>query len=352
MLYYKKFLRTGLLSIEPQSGHIKAWVGGINHKHFKFDHAKQGTRQVGSTFKPFLYATAIDQLKYSPCDTISDSYYCIPEGRHGNLKDWCPKNANGKYKGMISLKSALANSINTVSAKLIDKVGPKNVIQMAHNLGVTSDIPEFPSICLGTPELSLYEMVNSYSTLANMGQYIKPSIISRIEDKNGTVLYQNVPETKDVLSEESAYVTVKVMEGVTKYGSGARLRTGKNTWGNAYKKGIITGHPYQFTNDIAGKTGTTQNNSDGWFMGMVPNLVTGVWVGADDRSVHFRTTEYGQGATMALPIWAQYMKSCYTNKDLNISQEPFKEPENLSIEVDCKKWAEENEENSDDNPDF
>ena len=352
MLYYKKFLRSGLLSIEPQTGNVKAWVGGINHKHFKFDHAKQGTRQVGSTFKPFLYATAIDQLKYSPCDTISDSYYCIPEGRHGNLKDWCPKNANGKYKGMISLKSALANSINTVSAKLIDKVGPKNVVQMAHNLGIKSDIPEFPSICLGTPELSLFEMVNSYSTLANMGQYIKPTIISRIEDKNGTVLYQNVPETKDVLSEESAYVTVKVMEGVTKYGSGARLRTGKNTWSNAYRKGIITGHPYEFKNDIAGKTGTTQNNSDGWFMGMVPNLVTGVWVGADDRAVHFRTTEYGQGATMALPIWAQYMKSCYTNKELNISQESFKEPENLSIEVDCKKRAQENEDNSDEDPDF
>jgi len=352
MLYYKKFLRTGLLSIEPQTGYVKAWVGGINHKYFKYDHAKQGRRQVGSTFKPFLYATAIDQLKYSPCDTLSDSFTCIPEGRYGILEDWCPKNANGKYSGTISLKSALAKSINTISVQLINKVGPKNVVQMAHSLGVKSEIPELPSICLGTPELSLYEMVNSYSTLANMGQYIKPTIISRIEDKNETILYQNVPETKDVLSEESAYVTVKVMEGVTKYGSGARLRTSKNTWSNAYKKGIVTGHPYQFTNDIAGKTGTTQNNSDGWFMGMVPNLVTGVWVGAEDRSVHFRTTEYGQGATMALPIWAQYMKSCYSNKELNISQEPFKEPENLSIEVDCKKWAENNEENSDDTPDF
>ena len=352
MIYYKKFLHAGLLSIEPQTGHVKAWVGGIDHKHFKYDHAKQGKRQVGSTFKPFVYATAIDQLKYSPCDTISDSYFCIPEGRHGNLQDWCPKNSNGKYSGMVSLKSALANSINTISAKLIDKVGPKNVVQMAHNLGVKSDMPEFPSICLGTPELSLYEMVNSYSTLANMGQYIKPTIIARIEDKNGTVLYQNTPETKDVLSVESAYVTVKVMEGVTKYGSGARLRTAKNTWSNAYKKGIITGHPYQFTNDIAGKTGTTQNNSDGWFMGMVPNLVTGVWVGAEDRAVHFRTTEYGQGATMALPIWAQYMKSCYTVKDLNISQEPFQEPENLSIEVDCKKWAEKGDDDTNGDPDF
>jgi len=347
MLYYKKFLRTGLLSIEPQNGHVKAWVGGINHKHFKYDHAKQGKRQVGSTFKPFVYATAIDQLKYSPCDTLPDAYFCIPEGRHGNLQDWCPKNANGKYSGMVSLKSALAKSINTISARLMDKVGPKNVAQMTYNLGVKSEIPEYPSICLGTPELSLYEMVNSYSTLANMGQYIKPTIISSIKDKNGVILYQNIPETKDVLSEESAYVTVKVMEGVTKYGSGARLRTGKNTWSNAYKKGIITGHPYEFTNDIAGKTGTTQNNSDGWFMGMVPNLVTGVWVGAEDRAVHFGNTAYGQGATMALPIWAQYMKSCYKEKELNISQEPFKKPENLSIEVDCKKWTEKSNEDDD-----
>ena len=352
MLYYKKFLRTGLLSMEPQTGYVKAWVGGINHKYFKYDHAKQGKRQVGSTFKPILYATAIDQLKYSPCDTISDSYYCIAEGRYGILEDWCPKNANGKYSGMISLKSALAKSINTISAKLIDRVGPKNVIQMAHNLGIKNDIPEMPSIALGTPELSLYEMVNSYSTLANMGQYIKPTIIERIEDKNGTILYQNVPETKDVLSEQSSYVTLKVMEGVTRYGSGARLRSRQNTWDPAYTKGIITGHPYKFTNDIAGKTGTTQNNSDGWFMGVVPNLVTGVWVGAEDRAVHFNNIKYGQGATMALPIWAQYMKNCYTEKDLNISQEPFKEPENLNIEVDCKKWAQENEVDSIDEPDF
>lgn len=342
MLYYKKFLRAGVLSIEPQTGHVKAWVGGIDHKHFKYDHAKQGRRQVGSTFKPFVYATAIDQLKYSPCDTLPDAYFCIPEGRHGNLEDWCPKNSDGEYKGMISLKSALAGSINTISARLMDKVGPKNVVKMAHSLGVKSDIPEFPSICLGTPELSLYEMTNSYSTLANMGQYIKPSIILRIEDKNGIVLHQNVPQTKDVLSKESAYVAVKLMEGVTRYGSGARLRSGKNTWNPVYKKGLVTGHPYQFTNDIAGKTGTTQNNSDGWFMGMVPNLVTGVWVGAEDRAVHFNRTAYGQGATMALPIWGQYMKSCYANKDLGVSEEPFEAPENISIEVDCDKWATQN----------
>lgn len=340
MLYYKNILRTGLLSIEPQSGHIKAWVGGINYTHFKYDHVWQGRRQVGSTFKPFLYTAAIDQLKYSPCDTLPDAYFCVPEGKFGILKDWCPKNSTGKYKGMISLKSALAGSVNTISARLMNDVGPKNTIAMAHNLGIKSEIEELPSIALGSVDLNLYEMVNAYSTIANMGQYIKPVIISRIEDKNGAVLYQEIPETKDVLSKESAYVAIKLMEGVTQYGSGQRLRSGKNTWNPVYKKGVVTGHPYQFTNPIAGKTGTTQNNSDGWFMGMVPNLVTGVWVGGDDRAVHFNSTAYGQGATMALPIWGLYMKSCYGVKDLNISKEDFEEPENLTIEVDCKKWKE------------
>lgn len=352
MLYYKKFLRTGMMAMEPQTGHIKAWVGGINHKYFKFDHVKQGKRQVGSTFKPFVYATAIDQLKLSPCDSLPDAYFCVPEGRHGNLKDWCPKNSSGKYRGMISLNAALANSVNTISARLMDKVGPKNIVQMAHNLGIKSNVPEYPSIALGTPELSVHEMVNAYSTLANMGQYISPTIITRIEDKNGTVLFQHIPETKDVLSKESAYVTLKLMEGVTKFGSGQRLRTSENKWNPLYTKKLITGHPYKFENDIAGKTGTTQNNSDGWFMGAVPNLVTGVWVGAEDRAVHFNTTLYGQGATMALPIWAQFMKSCYSNEDIGISSEPFKAPDQISIAVDCEKTGEEATVEDIENPDF
>ncbi len=343
MRYYKKFFRAGLLSLEPQTGHIKAWVGGINHKHFKYDAVKTQKRQVGSTFKPFLYLTAIDQLKMSPCETLPDAYYCVPKGRHGNLKNWCPKNSNGKYSGEdMSLLKALAQSVNSISARLMDMVGPKNVIDMVHKLGIKSNIEPYPSIALGTAELSLFEMVNAYGTIANMGQYVKPTIIIRIEDKNGTVLYQGVPETKDVLSSESAYATLKLMEGVTREGSGQRLRNGKNTWNSVYKKGIVTGHPYQFTNDIAGKTGTTQNNSDGWFMGIVPNLVTGVWVGAEDRAVHFKSTAYGQGATMALPIWAQYMKSCYTNEKIKISKSSFKKPENLNIEVDCGKWREQN----------
>lgn len=217
----------------------------------------------------------------------------------------------------------------------MDQVGPQPVVDMAKKLGVESDIPAVPAIALGTPDLSVYEMVAAYATFANKGVYNEPVLVTRIEDKNGTVLYQFTPKTKDVLSEEVAYVTTNLMQGVTEDGSGARLRTkGADQWNVVYKE-IITGYPYEFTNPIAGKTGTTQNNSDGWFMGMVPNLVTGVWVGADDRAAHFRNTAYGQGASMALPIWGLYMKSCYDDKTLDVSKADFERPQNLSIRVNC-----------------
>ncbi|MCC4212129.1 penicillin-binding protein 1A [Leeuwenhoekiella parthenopeia] len=334
ILYYKRFLRAGLLSMTPQTGEVKAWVGGIDYKHFQYDHVKTGRRQVGSTFKPFLYATAIDQLHLSPCDTIPDNPYCIPAGEMGTQRDWCPANSSGGYRGMVTLKEALANSINTVSARLMHRVGPNTVIDLIKKLGVdTKDIPSVPSIALGTADLSLFEMVSAYSAFANKGVHVEPQIVSTIVDKNGTVLYQSVPKAQDVLSKESAYVTVNLMEGVTQYGSGARLRSGAS---NDYMyKNVITGHPYAFKNPIAGKTGTTQNQSDGWFMGMVPNLVTGVWVGGDDRSIHFPGIRYGQGATMALPIWGSYMKKCYSQEDLKISQEAFERPEDLSIRIDC-----------------
>jgi len=334
IIYYKRFLRSGLMSITPQTGEVKAWVGGINYKHFQYDHVKTGKRQVGSTFKPFLYATAIDQLHLSPCDTLSNVPYCIPAGEMGLEEDWCPDNSGGEYGGMVSLKSALARSINTVSAKLMHKVGPRPVIDLAKKLGVdTRNIPEVPSIALGTADLSLFDMVSAYATFANQGVHINPQIVTTIVDKNGTILYQNVPQAADVLSKESSYVMLNLMEGVTKYGSGVRLRTGAN---NRYDfKNVITDYPYAFTNPIAGKTGTTQNQSDGWFMGIVPNLATGVWVGGEDRSVHFPTITMGQGATMALPIWAIYMKKNYALDSLKISKAEFERPEKLTIPVDC-----------------
>ncbi|WP_417884671.1 penicillin-binding protein 1A [Zunongwangia sp.] len=347
--YYKSFFQAGLMSMDPTTGEVKAWVGGSNFKHFKYDHVKQGKRQVGSTFKPFVYATAIDQLKMSPCDTLPLNRFTIPAGKYGNIKDWSPRNSGSGddvYVGMMSLKEALANSVNTVTARVIDKTTPHNVISLAGKLGIdTTNFPTGPAIALGTADISLYDMVSAYSTFANKGVRIDPVMITRIEDKNGTVLFQNVPKTHDVMSAEAAYVTVNLMEGVTKFGSGARLR-GNWAKGNSFYEKAVTGYPYDFKNPIAGKTGTTQNQSDGWFMGMVPNLVTGVWVGAEDRAVHFPGIRYGQGATMALPIWGLYMKKLYADKDMNISQEDFEKPEDLSIAIDCDTYGKKGNSNS------
>ena len=333
--YYKHFLRASMMSMHPKTGHVKAWVGGFNYKHFQYDQVYQGRRQIGSTFKPFLYATAIDQLRLSPCDILPDALFCIEPLKHGNVDAWCPKNSGNKYGQMRTLKNALANSVNTVSARLMDKVGPRPVINLARKMGITSYLPRVPSIALGTPDISLLEMVGAYSTFANKGIYVKPIMITRIEDKNGTVLFEVVPETTDVLSEESAYVTIDLLKGVTEAGSGIRLRhEGADQENYAYQN-VVTGYPYKFENPIAGKTGTTQNQSDGWFMGMVPNLVTGVWVGGEDRAVHFEDIAFGQGATMALPIWAMYMRGAYEIPELGISLEDFEAPEKLTIPIDC-----------------
>ena len=329
--YYKHFLQAGLMSMEPQTGQIKAWVGGINYKYFQYDHVGKGSRQVGSTFKPFVYATAIEQLGMSPCDTLLDAPFMIRKGRHHVTEDWEPRNSDNKYRGMMTLKKALANSVNIISAKLIDRTGPEAVVELTKKLGVTSEIPVQPSIALGAVDITVQDMVAAYSTFANQGVYIKPQFISRIEDKNGAVVFEPVPESHDVLSKDVSFAVIKLLEGVTEGGSGERLRTegggsGDNRW---------TGYPYVFKNPIAGKTGTSQNQSDGWFIGMVPNLVTGVWVGCEDRSAHFKSITYGQGATAALPIWGYFMKKCYEDPDLQISKDEFERPENFSIKVDC-----------------
>ena len=339
--YYKTILRSGLLSIEPQTGHIKAWVGGINHKYFKYDHVDQGKRQVGSTFKPFVYATAINQLRLSPCEKFPNTPYTIPKGRFGIPEAWTPKNSGEKYGGEITLKSALAKSINVISARLIDMVTPLNVVRLAKSAGIESRIPKSPSIALGSVELSLMEMTGAYATFANKGMRVEPNMLLRIEDKNGTVLTDFTPKTNEVLSEESAYVVLELLKGVTTAGSGVRLRTSEH-----YYKDIITGFPYEFTNPIAGKTGTTQNHTDGWFMGVVPNLATGVWTGGEDRAVHFENIAEGQGATMSLPTWALFMKKVYADTSLNISQEDFEKPESIGIVTACGKDSSTKDKNS------
>jgi penicillin-binding protein 1A len=329
--YHKHFLQTGLMSMDPTTGNVKAWVGGIDYKHFQYDHVGQGARQVGSTFKPFVYAAAFEQKELSPCDSILDAPFYMPKGKWNIDSPWSPTNSNGDYKGMITYKKALSNSINTVSAKLIDMIGPNEVIDLVKQLGVTSDIPVQPAIALGAVDITVSEMVGAFSTFANKGVYTKPRIIDRIVDKNGVVIYRNTPEINEVMSEEKAYVIVKLLEGVTESGTGARLRYGNG--GPSYKR--VTGLPYKFTNKIAGKTGTSQNNSDGWFIGMVPNLATGVWVGNDDRAANFKRTVYGQGATMALPIWGLFMQKCYNDPTLNVSKAEFEKPNDLRTKVDC-----------------
>ena len=319
--YYKSFLQTGFVSIDPHTGYVKAWVGGINYKHFKYDHAKVGRRQVGSTFKPFVYALAI-QEGYSPCYQVPNVKVCFDLP---TKQIWCPDNAAGdeKYEGrMITLKKALALSINYISAYLMKQFGPQAVVDFARRVGITGTLDPVPSLCLGTPEISVIEMVAANATFANKGTWTEPIFITRIEDKDGRILADFSPKTEEVMSEEKAYVMLQLMRGVVQYGTGASL-----------------GSRYKLTNPIAGKTGTTQNNSDGWFMGITPDLVSGCWVGGEDRSVHFNSMSQGQGATMALPIWALYMKRVYADHSLNISSSDFQKPEKrIPVEMDCVKY--------------
>ena len=337
--YHKSILQAGMMSMDPKTGFVKAWVGGNDYRYFQYDHVQQARRQVGSTFKPFVYATAIDQMHYSPCYEVPNVQVRFEKEEWGLLKDWMPKNSDGEYGGHLSLKEGLATSTNTITAYLMKQVRPKAVISMARNLGVEGEIPDQPAICLGTPDLSVYEMVGAYGTFANEGIYTEPITVLRIEDKNGVVLEEFMPETKEVMSAEIAFVICDLLKGVTRFGTGVRLRT---SWADAYKYlgNPVTGYPYAFTEPIAGKTGTTQNHSDGWFMGMVPDLVTGVWVGCEDRAAHFRSLALGQGATTALPIWALYMRMCNEDENLRISKADFQAPETeLTIETDCDNYT-------------
>ncbi len=317
--YYKLFYQTGFMSMEPQTGYIRAWVGGNDYKYFQYDHVKDGKRQVGSTFKPFLYTLAM-QEGYSPCYELPNTPVTIIDEAG---VPWTPSNSDGKYGGMLSLKEALAESVNCISAYLMKQFGPDAVVQVARKMGITSPLDPVPSLALGTADVSVYEMVAAYSTFANKGVYTEPQYILRIEDKNGAVLQDFVPRKVEAISEETAYLVLNLMKGVTLFGTGARLR----------------GSKYGFTNHIAGKTGTTQNNSDGWFMGITPDLVSGAWAGCEDRSIHFRTTQLGQGANTALPIWGLYMKKVYADPTLNYSKDDFEIPQKpLGVELDCKQY--------------
>lgn len=290
--YHKQIAQAGLMSMVPGTGEIKAWVGGIDWQHFQYDHIKQGKRQVGSTFKPFVYATAIMKLGMTPCSTVSNGTY--------DHKGW---HVPGRG-GMLTLKDALAHSQNPVAARLIEMTGVDAVIQTARDLGVTEDIPRNNTIALGSSDITIYEMLGAYSTFANYGNYSKPEMIWRIEDANGRVIKEVNVEPKEVMNPMYAYTMIELMKGVTQYGTAS---------GELGRRGISKAV------EIAAKTGTTQNNSDGWFMGITPKLATGAWVGWEDRATHFYGTGEGQGAKMALPIWAIFMKKVWADKSLGIT---------------------------------
>ena len=295
IIYHKHIIQSGLMSMDPTTGNIKAWVGGVDWDHFKFDHVKQARRQVGSTFKPFVYLTALNQMNYTPCTTVSNEPFSV-----GN---WHPRNANGKYGGMKTLRNGMAFSINTISARLIYQTRPEPVIELAKEMGVTSPIINDLTISLGSPDLTLYEMVGAFNVFANKGIYAKPEMIWRIEDNKGTVIKEFDIQTREVVSEEVAYSMIDLLRGVVDFGTAQGLRR------------------YGEFGEVAGKTGTTNDNSDGWFIGIVPNLVTGVWTGCEDRFAHFRSTYLGQGSSMAMPIWAYFMNEVYKTKGVDISKD-------------------------------
>ena len=330
LIYSKFFLHSGLMSMEPSTGFVKAYVGGINYENFQYDHVTSGKRQVGSTFKPFLYSLAI-QEGYSPCYQVPNVPVVFDKYKWRLEKDWSPRNSGGEdLEGLtLTLKYGLANSINTVTAYIMKQFGPHAVVDLARKIGIKSKILAVPSLCLGTFDLSVYEMVGAYSTFSNKGVWVEPIFVTKIEDKNGVLLEKFIPESNEAMSEKTADVMVRLLQGVVDgvYSPTANKKSGT---------GVRLRFKYGFKNEIGGKTGTTQNHSDGWFMGITPNLVTGVWTGCEDRSVHFRDITTGQGANMALPIFAEYMQRVYADTiNTGIHPIPFEIARSIDVKLDC-----------------
>ncbi len=310
--YNKLMLRNAMMSMEPKTGHIKAWVGGIDFDHFKYDQVKMGTRQVGSTAKPFTYAVAIDN-GYSPC-------YSIPNYQQ-TYNGWTPR-GNAQGGNPITLAKALAYSQNFATAYLVHEVGAAEVAALTKRMGITSDVPNYPSISLGAYEASVFDMVGAYSAFVNQGTWIEPTAILRIEDKNGTPIYDKAPKVVKALNSESAYIIVDMLKKVVSQGTARRIQ-----W------------KYNLTNPIGGKTGTTNDNSDAWFIGITPELVTGVWTGAEDRGISFDRMEYGQGAAAAMPVFAFFMQKVYKDSNLKYTKGDFEQPQGgLTRVIDCNQY--------------
>jgi penicillin-binding protein 1A len=319
--YYKRFLHTGLISIDANTGAIKAWVGGIDHKYFKFDHVRQGKRQPGSTFKPFVYGAALE-LGYNPCLEKLDisPVFNVPGGT------WYPPNHDGTRGNgeKMTLRQAMARSVNSITAQVMKDIKEQTVVNFAHRVGISSQLDAVPSLCLGVSDVSLYELAGAYATFVNSGIYTEPYYISRIEDKNGNVIENFVPKTREAISEQTAYKMIYMLQGGVTEEGGTSQGLSK-----ILKEG----------NELGGKTGTTNNASDGWYMGVTPNLVSGVWVGGDERSIHFRSWILGQGTRTARPIWDKYMIKVYSDETLEYKKGFFKRPRmGLDITLDCAQY--------------
>ena len=312
--HYKSFFRSGFMVMQPQTGYIKAYVGGPDYRYFMYDMVSAGKRQVGSTIKPILYTLAM-QEGLGPCDKVPNipQTFILPTG-----EPWSARGGTKRQGEMVTLRWGLANSENNISAWVLKQFTPEAVAQMAHKMGITSFIDPVPSVFLGTAEITVKEMVAAYSIFANKGVYNSPLPVYRIEDKYGNVLQEFRPESREVITENTAYLMCNLLEGVVTGGTGVRLR---------YK--------YKLMNPMGGKTGTTQKHADGWFMGVTPDLVGGVWVGAEDRSIHFQNLANGQGASMALPIWALFMQKVYADKSLAVPQSDFQKPNGVNHVLDC-----------------
>ncbi len=320
--YYKHFLQSGLMSMDPNTGHIKAWVGGFNYKYFKYDHVRQGKRQPGSTFKPFVYGLAME-AGYSPCYELED----ISPSFKVSGTTWYPPNSDGsRGKGeKMTIRHAMAESVNSITAQMMKALGEENVVEFAHRVGIESKLDAVPSLCLGVSDVSLFELVGAYSTYVNSGYHTVPFYITRIEDKNGNVIENFVPKTRQAISDQTAYKMIYMLRG-----------------GVEERGGTSAALPLELKkdNEIGGKTGTTNNASDGWYMGVTQNLVTGVWVGGDERSVHFKNWFFGQGGKTARPIWAKYMTKVYEDPTVNIKKGPFRIPASgLDMSLDCDHYT-------------
>ncbi|SNC77363.1 penicillin-binding protein 1A [Hymenobacter gelipurpurascens] len=322
LAYYKRIMHSGFMAMNPLNGQVKAWVGGINFKYIKYDHVKQGKRQPGSTFKPFVYVAAIDQ-GYSPCYQRPDVATTFPAER--GRPAYTPRNFEGSFSGRsFTLRQALARSMNSITAWLVQKLEPETIVSYAKRLGITSPIEAVPAVGFGSSDVSIYELAGAYSTFVNKGVWTSPIMVTRIEDKNGNVLRDFTPQTREALSEETAYLMTYMLRGATEEQGGTS---------------IILKNGFKFPYEMGAKTGTTSNYSDGWFMGLTPDLVCGTWVGGEDRSVHFRTGAYGQGSRLALPIYGLFMRKVYADKSIGINMGPFPKPEKpLSIEIDCSRY--------------